>query len=478
MASDLGRHLKNGEVIISSKQPITTNLYSYTHPNFPFIAHHWGFGVIAYGIFKVVGFNGLTIFNATLSFLTVVLVLKYSAKRVGLAYTCIGFLLVLPLFVYRTEIRPETISALFVILTIYLLAGNVRLRYKLILIFILQVLWVNIHVFFVFGLFLSTTYLVTLIVRANYQRARYVLILLIAQLLATLLNPYGLKGALYPLQILNDYGYRIIENQTPFLLLKVIPSPIYYYLLAISAVTILLITLSIGSAIKKDLFYTVVSVVFLLGSLKMVRLMPYFAIFALFSLSYCFYTLNQKIGDFLKKLIVRPIVQTLLGGVGFFVAFVLVSTNLYNPLTNLGLGLMPKVSGSADFFKENNIQGPIFNNYDSGGYLIFYLYPKQKVFVDNRPEAYPSSFFKTEYVPMQENDNIWTSLSNKYGFNVIYFYRLDYTPWAQPFLISRIKDPVWAPVYVDDYALIMLKRNPTNESIIKNHELPKELFRY
>jgi len=110
--------------------------------------------------------------------------------------------------------------------------------------------------------------------------------------------------------------------------------------------------------------------------------------------------------------------------------------------------------------------------------LIFYLYPKQKVFVDNRPEAYPSSFFKTEYVPMQENDNIWTSLSNKYGFNVIYFYRLDYTPWAQPFLISRIKDPVWAPVYVDDYALIMLKRNPTNESIIKSHELPKELFRY
>ena len=70
------------------------------------------------------------------------------------------------------------------------------------------------------------------------------------------------------------------------------------------------------------------------------------------------------------------------------------------------LGLLPKINAAADFYKTNKIQGPIFNNYDIGGYLIFHLYP-EKIFVDNRPEAYPTSFFQDVYIPMQENNDIW-----------------------------------------------------------------------
>jgi len=58
------------------------------------------------------------------------------------------------------------------------------------------------------------------------------------------------------------------------------------------------------------------------------------------------------------------------------------------------------------FFKENNLQGPIFNNYDIGGYLIFNLFPQEKVFVDNRPETYSSEFFQEDYIPMQEDYDI------------------------------------------------------------------------
>lgn len=478
MASDLGRHLKNGEIIVATKQPITTNLYSYTYPNYPFIAHHWGFGVLAFGIYKLAGFNGLTLFNTVLFFLTISLVLVYSVKRVGLAYTCLGFFLTLPLLTHRTEIRPETISALFVVLTLYILTSNIRSLFKVISIFFLQVFWVNIHVFFVFGLLLSITCLLTQLINRNYLLTRSTLVILMVQALASFINPYGLQGILYPLQIFSDYGYRIVENQTPFLLLKVVPNPIYYYLLVVGVVVIISTILSLKSVVKNNLFIALVSLAFLLGSIKMVRLMPYFGIFALFSLSYCFYILNLKYGEFLKGFLNKPAILISLGGMGSVVAFVLISSNLYNPFTNFGVGLMPNINKSANFFKENNLQGPVFNNYDAGGYLIFYLYPNQKVFVDNRPEAYPSNFFKTEYVPMQENQDIWAKLNTKYNFDSIYFYRRDYTPWAQPFLITRLKDPTWAPVYVDDYALILIKRNPTNESIIKNYELPKELFRY
>ena len=39
-------------------------------------------------------------------------------------------------------------------------------------------------------------------------------------------------------------------------------------------------------------------------------------------------------------------------------------------------GLSPYIQESALFFRHNNIEGPIFNNYDIGGYLIFNLFPQ------------------------------------------------------------------------------------------------------
>jgi hypothetical protein len=139
-------------------------------------------------------------------------------------------------------------------------------------------------------------------------------------------------------------------------------------------------------------------------------------------------------------------------------------------------GLVPGIDGSARFFKENHIQGPMFNNYDIGGYLIYYLFPDAKVFVDNRPEVYSVSFFKDMYVPMQENDDVWHKMDEKFGFNVIYFYRHDLTPWSQAFLVSRIDDPDWAPVFVDEFTIIFLKRTEANRAVIQAHELPRQMF--
>jgi hypothetical protein len=108
--------------------------------------------------------------------------------------------------------------------------------------------------------------------------------------------------------------------------------------------------------------------------------------------------------------------------------------------------------------------------------MIFGLFPKEKVFVDNRPEAYPKEFFSQVYIPMQENEDLWKEESVKNKFNVIFFYRLDYTPWGQKFLINRIKDPAWAPVFIDKETIIFLQRNKQNTEVIKKYELPKEMF--
>ena len=150
----------------------------------------------------------------------------------------------------------------------------------------------------------------------------------------------------------------------------------------------------------------------------------------------------------------------------------------YSPfyLSRFGFGLAPGVTGAADFFRRSRLSGPIFNNYDIGGYLIFYLYPKERVFVDNRPEAYPASFFREIYIAAQEKEKIWRQIEEQYRFNTIFFYRHDATPWAQPFLIRRLKDPDWVPVYVDSYSLILVRNNSQNQEVIKKFRLPQELF--
>lgn len=77
---------------------------------------------------------------------------------------------------------------------------------------------------------------------------------------------------------------------------------------------------------------------------------------------------------------------------------------------------------------------------------------------------------------MQENEKIWQKIDQKFNFNVIYFYRHDATPWGQQFLVSRIKDKQWVPVFVDQYTIIFLKRVKQNEVIIKKYEIPKSYF--
>jgi hypothetical protein len=78
---------------------------------------------------------------------------------------------------------------------------------------------------------------------------------------------------------------------------------------------------------------------------------------------------------------------------------------------------------------------------------------------------------------MQENDAVWTEVDKQYGFQVIYFYRHDQTTWAQPFLIRRVSDPLWAPVFVDPYTIIFVKRGGVNKAVIDRFELPRSMFK-
>jgi hypothetical protein len=80
------------------------------------------------------------------------------------------------------------------------------------------------------------------------------------------------------------------------------------------------------------------------------------------------------------------------------------------------------------------------------------------------------------YITAQENKDDWNNLDKKYNFNALFFAYHDATPWGQKFLTTIVNDPIWAPVFVDNYAIIFLKKNDLNKKIIEKYELPRNLF--
>ena len=100
VTADLGRHLKNGELLVSSGTILHTNFYSYTEPDFPVVTHHWGSGAIFYLIWKLSGFEGLTLWYAIASGISVFFIFDASRRISNVSFSVVSLLLAIPLITH------------------------------------------------------------------------------------------------------------------------------------------------------------------------------------------------------------------------------------------------------------------------------------------------------------------------------------------------------------------------------------------
>ena len=531
--ADLGRHLKNGEILFSDSSVLQRNFYSYTHPDFPVVNHHWGSGLLFFLVWKAFGFLGMHLFFIALS-LAALGVFLLSAKRyAGWGIAGLSALIAIPLLGERTEIRPEVFSYLFsglffLILSRYredaLIATESAYEHKHFLtppgllwfLPFLEILWVNTHLYFLLGPLLIGAFLLESVF---IFRGRFFKLFLVfcATLLATLLNPFGLRAVTTAFNFFGNFGYRLAENQTVWFLEKLgMQNPNF----TIVKVVLTLLALSFVAAVVRDCRLRIARlsenrlsssfqrklesrkdegkldshfhgndnetrslpvyrpahffVAFGIGTLALLAVRN-FALFGLFSIP----LIAANFSWFAKEEAQKRLLQFSLGislSVLFF--FILFAVPRHFPYwERFGFGVRQGNDASATFLTEQKVAGPYFNNYDIGGYLIFHLFPRERVFVDNRPEAYPASFFTDEYIPMQESEEAWQGTLSRYDFNAIVFSHRDATPWGQKFLRTRIADKRWAPVFADSKALVLLRRTGENEATIRKFELPREMFR-
>ncbi|MBL7156456.1 MAG: hypothetical protein ISS87_02605, partial [Candidatus Pacebacteria bacterium] len=477
--ADLGRLLKNGELILKGNFDVLyTNFYSYTNPDFSFINHHWLSGIIFFLIHQVVGFTGLHLFYIILSLITFLIFFDLAQKQIGANLSAVLCLIIIPFLAQRREIRPEIFTYLFSAIFFWILWNYKEklISFKWLFVLpIIQIIWVNTHLYcflgpMIVGLFLFEKILLYL--KKQQGSIKILAIVFVLTIIAISINPSGLKQYTYPFQVFQNHEYRLIETQSVLFLEKLgfIKNPNFL----LFKIIFLMVFLSyIVSYLLNREEFSIVNLFLGIG----LGLAAFFAIrnFTLFG----FFAI-PIIAINLKNISIHKIEQTDILCLGLVIFIITLFTHYQSiPLSNnsFGLGLMPKINKSAEFFLANNIEGQIFNNYDIGGYLIYHLFPEKKVFVDNRPEGYPGYFFNETYIPLQENNEVWDEKQSFYDFNVIFFARHDATPWAQKFLVERVKDSDWTPVFVDNYTIIFLKENNGNQKIIEKYAIPKEYFK-
>ncbi|HEX8817206.1 MAG TPA: hypothetical protein VF753_17055, partial [Terriglobales bacterium] len=155
--SDIWWHLKVGDWIISHFALPHTGILSRTAANLPWVAYSWGYEVILSRFYAWFGLIGLGVFGTLLT-LALACAIYWMMLRLSANFwfACIGAIAVYCSFLFNGTPRPFFFSMiLFTITLTWILdanrSGRVQHLYWLPLVFFL---WANIHIQFIYGLFL------------------------------------------------------------------------------------------------------------------------------------------------------------------------------------------------------------------------------------------------------------------------------------------------------------------------------------
>jgi len=484
MTQDLGRHILTGEIILKTFSVPGINLFSYTNPSFPFLNHHWLSEIVFYLTFVFFSFPGLFALKLLLILTSFSLIFIYAIRRGERIVVILASILYLRILFERTHIRPELFSFLFIALFIVVLYKFREKSTRFILTLVLiQFVWVNSHIYFIIGISIAALFLLDEISR-NYiklSQKKYEILspriitlglFLCGLLLSSLANPHFFSGLVYPFHVFDNYGYSIEENQNIFFLWEYSQKATIAFF-ALSSTLLFVFLLITGK--KARLIDWLLAICFTLLAILHIRNFPLFVFATFIPFVHAATITYQKFN--VKKLFSHSLVLNGLAAL-FLMCLLVWQIVVVSNEKRFGYSVLPGAQKGADFFIKQKLQGPIFNNFDIGSYLEYRLYPKELVFIDGRPEAYPASFFSKVYIPLQENSYEFERFSKQYNFNTIFFSHTDQTPWAGTFLKTITKNKQWKMVYLDPTVVIFLKNTKENKSVIDTHTITENIYTF
>lgn len=388
---DIWWHLKVGDWIVDHFALPHTGILSWTAANRPWVAYSWGYEVLLSRAYAWFGLIGIGVFGVVLTIGVAVSIFWMLRRLSGRFWlSCIGAGIVCSAFLFNGMPRPVYFSQMLYCVTLALIleaqrTGRVQLLYWLPIVFLL---WANLHIQFVYGLFVvglvvGVNLLLRLLHLLGYSPdyllqptlpKKPLLVVLGLCALATIAGPNFYRPYLVVLAYTKaKFAYTIISELQPL----TFRGYSHFAELFIAAAGFY----AVGWQKKLDPFKVVLLAVASMVAFRTMR----DAWFICLTAAAC-------VSDFPSTETRRERSESWpeLAAVAGAVAVLLLAAAPFVDFSTRGLDRAISSSYPVDainFLRRNPAPGPLYNNLNWGGFLMWYL-PELPVAVDGRNDLY------------------------------------------------------------------------------------------
>jgi hypothetical protein len=471
-AADLWWHLASGRYILENGRIPGTDPFSFTAQGGPWMNHEWLSQVIFYLLYRLGGLNLLVIFKSLLITLSAWIVFRLAVwicRFPPLAALVVLLSLLCARTTFFFDVRPYIFSYLLAAVFLYCLDRFSRENSSsLVLLLVpLTFLWANLHAAFPLGLALTGVYLVSSALRGRWKAAGTLACVLLASTLASGLTPFGFKPLLYPLSFMKSDTFRAaLSDWTPpdllgnerafglFLALELLLAFLSRKTLRSEQVLVMSLMGLLGlSAVRHVFLACLLSAPILAGLLG-----------SLFSEKYKSFSPGRP-----ATVIYSSAFLLLAAASGIFIF------KNSDPEGLLMEGRLFPVE-AVGFLKANPPPGRLFAPYEWGGYLIWKLYPDQKVFIDGRANSLYTEKTYRDALDVMWGRPGWDEILAGYGVDFVLCNKMQVErgmllPWR---LLHSSAE--WQLVHSDDIAMLFTRRSPRNADFLRKYRAGQLLY--
>ena len=487
--ADIGWHIRTGEQILATHFVPRVDSFSSTMQGQPWFAWEWLYDTLLGVVYGSMGLNGVVWLAALLmSTAFAVLFWQMLARGTGLPVALLLWLLVLGASSIHVFARPHIVSWLFTLLWFVALerweqgSAPLWLRWFFPL---SMLLWVNLHGGWLLGMTLLAIYALAAFVESlrgpdaiarilSAHRARAMSWTFVASAVATVVNPYDVR--------LHAHIYRYLSD--PYLMNRIAEfrSPDFHGWGQRCFVVILVLVLiaatgnrAAGNRVKMRVSHWLVVVFSAWAGVYAVRNLPVSAmLLALIVGPHLRESLAglaerpgawgpvQRGAAWLSGFAARAGTQELqLRGHLWPVLGVIAALAICLNGGRVGSQLLIQKEfdtthlpvGAVDYLERERSAEPVFGPDQWGGYLIYRLYPRRKVVIDDRHDLYGSARFR-EYLILMQGEPGWKEVLEKWRIQAVVLP----TGSTLANLLKQIPQQ-WQTVYQDNAAVIMKRQS-------------------
>lgn len=477
---DFWYHLASGKLIIENRGSPQSDPFYYTLQNEPFITDYWLFQIILYFIYSIFNIKGVIIFQS-FCFATTIIILIQLGKLITKSNLLIIPILLAVIVEARGRFvpRPELFMMIFAASYIYIInAYLIKKKNYLFFIPLIQIIWVNSHPSFIFGLVILFFHIIGMLInnlilikpkKIIDEKIKILLLILIISLALSFLCPNPLQKLKLPFSFFyetrNELLLQVIQELQGYKL-KYDIFTLYSFLLFFSGLTFILKIKDIDfSDLLLFLFFAYLS-------LTAVRFVPLFMLAVALVL---FKNLEHIQKNYLSNIKIlsskylKGTANILLIPAIFYTGYITIGFNVAptsDYIFGFGISKTKFPSKLIEFLEANKIEGKMLNPLHYGGYLEWKLFPKQKVFIDGRMLGRTN--FRNEYFMLHYHKKNWDSADKKYDFDYLIVEYPSKDPNDQ--LVSFLAhNDNYKILYFDDKNILYLKNKQKFKNLIDKY---------